>query len=332
MAPTCVKSQTFSGSGMSVRSRFLGAVVGVLLFLTCLYGQVPATMSSYVLGQGDQVTLRVVEADEIPDKPFRIDEKGSIDVPMIGAVHAAGLTVHELQTLLVTRFTAFIKNPQVAVFVNEMRSQPVSVLGAVNLPGVHQLQGHKTLVEVLATAGGLKPDAGYSVRITRHMEWGQVPLPGSSVTPDGLYSVGEVGLKGLLEAKNPADNIAVMPNDVLTIPVAEMIYVLGDVRKSGGFVLGERKGVSVLQALAMAEGTTPLARSNEARILRNSPGSEVRAEIPVDLKKIMNGQAIDIAMQSNDVLFVPTSGVKKIRERALDAIFAIGSGVAIYRP
>ena len=303
-----------------------------LLLASAAAAQQPAVLSSYVLGPGDQLTVRVLEAEEVPDKPFRIDEKGSIDVPMIGAVAVNGLTVHQLQALIVSKFSVYIRNPQVTVSVNEMRSQPVSVLGAVNTPGIHQLQGHKTLVEMLSLAGGLRLDAGYRVRITRRMQWGALSLPGVSVDPDGQFSVGEVALKGLLEANHPADNIAILPNDVLTVPVAELIYVIGDVKKSGGFVLGERPGVSVLQAIAMAEGLTNLAKPREARILRTNPGSETRTEIPVDLKKILSGQAVDVAMRSNDILFVPTNGAKRLRDRALEAAISIGSGVAIYHP
>jgi len=288
--------------------------------------------SSYRLGPDDQVTIRIVEADEIPDKPFRIDEKGNIDLPMAGPIHAAGLSVHELQALLVDKFRVFIREPQVTVFVSEMRSQPVSVLGAVLTPGVHQLQGHKTLIEVLSLAGGPRADAGYCVKITRRMEWGPIPLPGATTDPTGNYSIAEVSLKSLLEATNPPENIPVMPDDVLTIPAAETIYVIGDVRKSGGFVLGERPSVTALQALAMAEGLSQMASASDARILRTTPGSPNRTEIPVDLKKILAGRASDIAMQANDILFVPTSNMKRLSSRALDAMVNAGAGLAIYHP
>jgi len=123
-----------------------------------------------------------------------------------------------------------------------------------------------------------------------------------------------------------------MPDDVLTIPAAETIYVIGDVRKSGGFVLGERPSVTALQALAMAEGLSQMASASDARILRTTPGSPNRTEIPVDLKKILAGRASDIAMQANDILFVPTSNMKRLSSRALDAMVNAGAGLAIYHP
>jgi len=292
----------------------------------------PSVKSSYLLGPGDQVTVRVAEAEEIPDHPLRIDDNGDPVLPMVGRVRAGGLSVGDLQALLARKFQIFIREPQVVVLVNETRSQPVSVLGAVTTPGVHQLQGRKTLVEVLAAAGGLRVDAGYRVKITRQPEWGAIPLAGATTDPATRCSVAEVPVKGLLEAVGPADNIEVLPNDVITVPVAEMVYVLGDVKKSGGFVLGQRTSVSVLQALAMAEGLAPMARAGQARILRTERGTQSRIEIPVDLTKIMSGKAGDVLMLQNDILFVPTNTVKRLGARSLDAMFGIGTGMAVYRP
>jgi polysaccharide export outer membrane protein len=298
------------------------------------WGQAPAQLPvpTYVLGPDDQVTIHVVESDEINGKVYRVDEKGDLDLPMIGSLHAAGSTVHQLESQVAERLRVYIRQPQVSVFLSEMRSQPVSVIGAVNTPGVHQLQGHKTLIEMLSLAGGLRQDAGYRVKITRHSEWGTIPVKDAATDPTGQFSVAEVSLKGLMEASSPEENVAIMPNDVITVPVAEMIYVIGDVKKSGAFVLGERNHVTVLQALAMAEGLDQAARVNAARILRVSPGSDTRTEVVVDLKKILAGQATDVAMRSNDILFIPTDGMKRLGARTLESMFAIGSGMAIYRP
>ena len=289
--------------------------------------------STYVLGPGDQIALQLTpDGEEISGKLWRVDEMGNLSVPMIGTVHSAGLTTHDLARVLTERFAVYFRKPQVIVSVSEMRSQPVSIMGAVNTPGVHQLQGHKTLVEVLALAGGLRVDAGYRVKITRQAEWGTIPLPGATTDKAGAFSVAEVPLKGLMEAADPSQNIAIMPDDVLTVPVAEMIYVIGDVKKSGGFVLGDRRQISVLQALALSEGLGPTAHADEARILRVNSGAESRTELPVNLKKILAGQASDVQMQSNDILFVPVDGAKRLGVRALEAMLQIGTGLAVYRP
>jgi polysaccharide export outer membrane protein len=291
--------------------------------------QAPPT---YVLGSGDQVMVQLTPGGEdVNGKLWRIDEAGDLTVPMAGTAHAAGLTTHGLADVLTERYGVFFRAPQVIVSVSEMRSQPVSVMGAVNTPGVHQLQGHRTLVEVLALAGGLRADAGYRVKITRRGDWGTIPLAGAVTSEEGV-SVAEVALKGLMEAADPSQNIAIMPEDVLTVPVAEMVYVIGDVHKSGGFILGERRQISVLEALALSEGLGPSARAEQARILRANEGADSRTELSVDLKKILAGQANDVTMQSNDILFVPVNGAQRLGVRALEQMLTIGSGLAIYRP
>jgi polysaccharide export outer membrane protein len=312
--------------------RLVSLVAGLSVGIACCQTPAQLPAQTYVLGPDDQVTIQVVEADEINGKMYRVDEKGNLDLPMIGSLNAAGLTVHEVEKQVTDKLRVYIREPQVTVFLNEMRSQPVSVIGAVNTPGVHQLQGHKTLIEMLSLAGGLRQDAGYRIKITRHREWGMIPAKEASIDPTGQFSVAEVSLKGLMEASTPEDNVAIMPNDVISVPVAEMIYVVGDVRKSGGFVLGERNHVTVLQALAMAEGLDRAAKVNEARILRATSGSDTRTEVLIDLKKILAGKAGDVDMRSNDILFIPTDALKSIGARTLESMFSIGSGMAIYRP
>ncbi len=308
----------------------LVAVLSACLSCAQIPAQIPAP--TYVLGPDDQVTIHVVESDEINGKAYRVDEKGNLDLPFIGSLRVAGLTVHQVEAQVTDKLRVYIRDPQVSVFLSEMRSQPVSVIGAVNTPGVHQLQGHKTLIEMLSLAGGLRQDAGYRIKITRHIEWGTIPLKDAAIDPTGQFSVAEVSLKGLMDASSPEQNVAILPNDVITVPVAEMIYVIGDVKKSGGFVLGERNHITVLQALAMAEGLGQAPKVSEARILRIAPGSDTREEVVVDLKKILAGRATDMAMRSNDILFVPTDGFKRLGTRTLESMFAIGSGMAIYRP
>src|SRR5882672_4804089 len=116
--------------------------------------------NSYVLGPNDQITVHALDAEEISDKPYRISAAGDVTFPMIGKVKAAGLTVEELQSALVKALQEFIRQPKVAVSVTEFHSQPVSVMGAVTNPGVLQLQGNKSVIEVLSMVGGVRSDAG----------------------------------------------------------------------------------------------------------------------------------------------------------------------------
>lgn len=287
--------------------------------------------STYQLGPGDELEFSVPEVEDFPTKPARIDEDGKVEVPLVGRLLLAGFTVPEAEQQLNQHLSVYIRDPHVSVSVKELRSQPVSVLGAVNTPGVHQLQGDKTLLEVLSLAGGLRPDAGYSIRITRQLEWGCVPLANASIDASGRFSVGEVQLQSLMAAQSPGNNIKIFPHDVISVPKAEMVYVIGEVNRSGGFVLGEHKTLSVLQALSLAEGLGRTADAKHARILRVAPETNQRTEIAVNVKNILSGKTGDVSLQGNDILFVPGSTGKKAVLRGLEAAVQTGTGLVIWR-
>ncbi len=287
--------------------------------------------STYLLGPDDQLEISGPELTDFANKPLRIDGDGDIQAPLVGRVHVSGLTVQQTEQELNKLLSAYIRHPQAVVSVVEVRSQPVSVLGAVNAPGVHQVQGHKTLLEMLALAGGIRPDAGYSIRITRELEWGCIPLPKAQLDASGRFSVAEVNLKKIMEATDPEENIQIFPHDVISVPKAEMVYVIGEVGRSGGFVLGEHQTMSVLQALALAEGLGRTADARHARILRLDRSAGQRVEMAVDVKGILSGKERDVRLQGDDILFVPGSTGKRAALRALEAAIQTGTGLAIWR-
>ena len=287
--------------------------------------------STYLLGPNDQLEVSGPELSELANKRVPIDGDGDIEVPLVGRVHVGGLTVQQTEKELNRMLSTYIRLPQVVVSVEEVRSQPVSILGSVNTPGVHQVQGHKTLLEMLALAGGMRLDAGYSIRITRQLEWGCIPLPKAHLDDSRRFSVAEVNLKGIIEAKNPEDNIQIFPHDIISVPKAEMVYVIGDVKRSGGFVLGEHQSMSVLQALSLAEGLNGTADGRHARILRLKRDADQREEIAVDVKGVLTGKKPDIALQGDDILFIPGSTGKKAALRVIEAGIQAGTGLAIWR-
>jgi polysaccharide export outer membrane protein len=287
--------------------------------------------STYLLGPDDQLEITGPELTDLSNKPVRIDGEGDIQVPLAGTVHVAGMTVQQTEQELDKVLTKYIRQPQVVVNVAEVRSQPVSVLGAVNSPGVHQVQGHKTVLEMLAMAGGIRQDAGYSIRITRQLEWGCIPLPGAQLDASGKYSVAEVNLRKIMDAKTPEENIQIFPHDVISVPKAEMVYVIGEVKRSGGFVLGEHQSISVLQALSMAEGLNTGADPRHAKILRLKADADQRVEVAVDVKDALNGKKPDMPLQGEDILFIPGSTGKKAALRGLEAAIQTGTGLAIWR-
>jgi len=290
--------------------------------------------SGSVLGPNDQISIRALDVEEISDKTYRVSGSGDLTLPMIGTLRAAGLTVGQLESDVAAALRKYIRNPKVAISVTEFHSQPVSVIGAVTTPGIVQLQGKKTLVEVISMAGGLKNDAGQSVTITRQKEFGSLPLPGARLDPTGQFSIAELKLKDVLEARNPEQNIMIRPNDIISVPRAETIYVLGAVKRAGRFALNESDTLSVLQAVSLAEGLERTASPQKAKILRIAPGATRRAEVPLNLKKIFSGEMADVVLQPDDILFVPDSAQKRAALRTLEALISIGTtagaGVILY--
>ncbi|HWE52090.1 MAG TPA: polysaccharide biosynthesis/export family protein [Bryobacteraceae bacterium] len=294
----------------------------------CLAGPgvaaVQEAKSSYLIGADDQLSIHVAELEELPDKPVLVDTNGSIYLPLVGAIHVAGLTVEQLREALIEKLKKYVKDPAVSVSVAEFRSQPVSVLGSVGSPGVLQLRGNKNLFEVLSMAGGVRPDAGNSIRITRRLDNGRIPLAGAVDDPTGKFSIAEVQIKDIMEARKPEENIEVKSNDVISVPRGEMVYVVGEVRSSGGYPLTDRKTISILEALSMAGGLAPTASSSNAKVLRTIAGKAERTEITVNLGSIMKGKSKDMALQANDILVVSGSSAKKVAAIALPAIVTSG--------
>jgi len=285
---------------------------------------------SYTLGPEDVLAVKVMNVVEIGDIPYAIDLKGNINLPIIGEVHAAGLTVDELRAVLKDRFKDYVRTPGIIIAVTEFRSQPISVLGAVVNPGIHQIRGRRTLFEVISEAGGLKPDAGNIIKITRRKEFGDVPLPGASTDSTNQFSIGEVSIRSIMQAQSPAENITVKPFDVVTVPKAELIYVIGEVKRPGGFPLTEKPTVSLLEALALAEGLARTAGPKNSKILRMTAGSTSRTEIPIDVRRILSGQDTDVQLYPQDILFIPNSAAKSASARAIEALIQVGTGVMVY--
>jgi polysaccharide export outer membrane protein len=147
--------------------------------------------------------------------------------------------------------------------------------------------------------------------------------------------VAEIRLKTLVDAVNPEHNIAIRPRDIIAVPKGDIVYVVGTVRKSGGFVVGEKAHLTVLEALSMAEGLERFADSRKAKILRTQPGETRRAEITVDLEKLLAGHGEDLAMRPDDILFVPANKTRSAAMRTLETALGVGgnitTGLVVYR-
>jgi polysaccharide export outer membrane protein len=180
-------------------------------------------------------------------------------------------------------------------------------------------------------AGGVRNDAGYTVKITRNIQWGEIPLSGAKTDDSGQFSVAEVELKAIMSARNPRENILIQPNDVVSVPRGELVYVIGEVSHPGGFVLAEREAMSVLQALALAGGLNSHAAGKHGKILRGESQGGPRTEIAINVNEILSGRAKDVPLGSDDILFIPSNVPKKAASRVLESGIQITTGLILYR-
>lgn len=288
---------------------------------------------NYVLGPGDQIMIRAFEMDEISDRPYLIDGDGVINLPQLGRIPVSGLTIERVEGLLVERMRAYVQRPQATVTIVQFRSEPVFFVGAFKAPGIYPLQGRRTLVEVLSTIGGLQPNASRRIKITRRKEMGPLPLPGAVEATDGKTTSAEISMGSLRENVNPAEDIVLQPFDVVSVERAEMVYVNGEIGRVGGFELGERESISVVQIISLAGGLSRDALPAKARILRPVLNSSRRSEVPVDITRILAGKDNDFPLLPNDLLYIPrASSWKKTAGRvALYSIPVFSSLVFLIR-
>lgn len=285
----------------------------------------------YVLGPEDVLVIDVFNLPEMK-QVVRVENDGTISVKLLGRVKAAGFTTTGLEKSLEQSWGKdFLQDPQVTVFVREPHSQPVSVIGTVDDPGVYQLTGHRTLIDMLSLAGGLNKRGNYPsgryVYVTRKGGFGDLE------PPEGMRAVGpdqvEIDLRQLLYSNQAGLNIEIKPFDIISVSKADVVYVVGAVKKPGGFVLEDRENVTALQALAMAQGFFGSPAKTTSRIIRRLPDGNV-LEIPINLKKVMQGRADDPVLAANDILLIPDSTQKMAAKRSVEAAIGTISGLLVY--
>lgn len=283
---------------------------------------------AYTLGPGDKIVVRALDVEEFPNEPVLVDDRGTIDLPYIGRINVQGLTLDQVEAEVTRRLRKYVRRPDVTVSIAEFRPRPVSVYGAVERPGVVQLRGPKTLWELISDVGGFSNQAGDKIRITRRLDEGDLPLPNAQVDETGRYITAEISTRDVLEMTNPDTNIELMAHDVISVSIADVVYVVGHVHRAGGFVTNG--SISVLEALSLAGGFQPHAAAKNARILRVKPGTDERLVIPVNLKKVLRGESEDMALKPQDILFIPHDSWKDFGTKMVIAATAAAATSVIW--
>jgi len=290
----------------------------------------------YRIGFDDVLDVNVFEAPEL-NREVRVSSSGEISLPLLDSVHVAGLTPRELELVLQELLRRkYMKDPHVSVFLREMQSHPVSVLGAVRRPGVFQVRGSKTLLEILSLAEGLADDAGETIIIMRGAGLPDAAASGSEETalPKNVNSqaadIVQINLKDLLDSSNAHQNPLVNPGDIVKVLRAGIVYVVGEVQRPGGFAMKSNEKMSVLQVIALSGGLTRTASKGGSRIIRTDEQSGARAQTPIDLGKILAGKALDPMLQAKDIVFVPNSASKTTFSRGAEAAAQTLVGLLIF--
>jgi polysaccharide biosynthesis/export protein len=282
-----------------------------------------ATRTSLIIGPDDGLSINVLDSDEL-SKTWRVSGTGDLTLPMIGKIHAAGLTADQLEVELTESLKQYIRDPQVTVYISEFRSQPVTVAGGVDKPGTFQTEGPKTLITVLMMAGGLK-SPGPDITVTRDLKYGPIPLPEAHTDAAGHYSTVDLKVKDVLDASSPAANLIIRPNDVISVSTDQrLVYIIGQVTKPGSVELVTRDSVSLMEVLAAAGGLTNIAAPGSTAILRLSSQGLYQKVGSVDLKKVMTGQIEDRILSAGDIVVVPSSNLKIYSQAATASVITTG--------
>ena len=300
------------------------AVVGLLL-LTQVgsgYAQQASTSGqesapSLKIGSGDLIEITVYGQTDLSGR-FRVNEKGDALVPLLGTVHVAGMTAdetamdlneHYIQAEILSSGKA-----HVTVFIAEYATQGIIVNGEVKSPGLYPALGVRMLNDVMTAAGGVSPTASSKVIIT-HKNASESPLT-VDYDPEAMKPV--------------VPQIQIFPGDTITVPRAGIVYVAGNVTRSGGYVLEGQRTLTVESVMALAGWGGHAASLNHAHLVRTlADGS--REDIQLSINQIFKGKAPDVALKDGDVLYIPTSNSKLATQQAMNAALGIGTSIVIFR-
>ncbi len=271
----------------------------LMVLLMCLFVIPALANQDYKIGARDIIKISVYEEADLT-KTVRVTTEGMVSFPLLGSLKVAGLTVTGLEQKLTQLLGKdYLINPQVSVFVEEYHSKKVFVLGAVNKPGAYELMGEATVLEMISRAEGITEDGGNSLMLLRNQ------LDPKTLLPLGISEPIVIDLNALLVKGDITRDVKVEDKDVIHIPRADSIYVLGEVKSPGSFKL-EDKSITVMQAVTMAGGLTRIAAPRRTKVIRVDDGHE--RSILVDLKEIMEGNKHqDIVLKAEDMVIVAES-------------------------
>lgn len=262
--------------------RFFIVIFFAVIFLAPYFAN--ASVKDYIVGEGDVLKITVYAHPDLTTTT-RVEGDGTIFFPLIGQVKVAGLTIsgisHKISALLAD---GYVISPQVTIFIEEFRSQKVTIMGQVNKPGLYELKGHTTFLEILSRAGDLSKDAGDKAIVKR-----------KTAEADAAEKVIVIDIKKLIEMGDISQNIPILDGDNIYVMKAGLFYVTGEVKKPDAYK--HENGTTVIMALTRAGGFTDKASTGRVRIIRKIDGKET----------VINRVKMDDPVLPGDVIVVPES-------------------------
>ena len=270
------------------------------------------------VGTDDLLALSVYDAPEFT-RTVRVDADGNIRLPMLKApIQVRGMVPSQLEAAVAQALTKgnVLVDPIVTVTIVEYQSRPVNVVGAVKNPLVFQATHPVPLLDAIARAGGFREDAGSDIVVSRE------------VLRDGKQTreTQTIPIRKLIDRADPALNLSLHGGEEVLVPEAQKIYVVGNVKKPGAYPIRTDEATTLLQLLALSEGLSSFS-SKVAYVYRQTPGGP-KTELPVPLAKIMKRQSPDVALQANDILYIPDNKGERVTAQTLDRLAGIGGAAA----
>ena len=276
-----------------------------ILVLLFLLAPVQAQDDRYRIGPGDVLDIRVYNRPQLSREAVRVEGNGMIRMPLVeNDIQAACMTEGELAKEISTRYARYYKNLQVDVFIKEYHSKQVAVIGAVNEQSRFELQRRVRLLELLTYAKGPTAKAGQTINIVHST--GASPCKQTDNT-DTSAAFSSYKLSDVLQG-DPKSNPYLEAGDIVTLPEADQVYVVGNVFMP--LTISLKEPITLTRAIAMAGGLKQDTKKDKIRILRQEPGTTTRKEITVDLSAIEKKSSEDLALAPNDIIDVPTSAGK----------------------
>lgn len=283
----------------------MAAMINFLLAFTLLAGAQQAPDDRYRIGPGDVIDIRIYTRPQLSREAVRVEGSGMIRMPLIESeIQAACMTEGELAKEISTRYARYYKNLQVDVFIKEYHSRQVAIIGAVNDQSRFELQRRVRLLELLTYAKGPSPRAGQTINIVHST----TPSPCKQTDEtDAASAFSSYRLADVLQG-DPKSNPYLEAGDIVTLPEADQVYVVGNVYMP--LTISLKEPITLTRAIAMAGGLKQDTSKDKIRVLRQEPGSAIRKEIIVDLYAIEKKRSEDLALAPNDIIDVPTSAGK----------------------